>query len=95
MVEKFRRLGWRRAPLAPSDKAKRIEDRKTQSGPPERVPWPRASLPMRRFPPPWTVEALDGGIKGDRGRHRGSTSDLDSLKVKESAPRTFSPNAIR
>ena len=21
------------------------------------------SLPMRRFPPPWTVEALDGGFK--------------------------------
>ena len=66
-----------------------------QSGLPERAPWPRASLPMRRFPPPWTVETLDGDIKGDRGRHRGSTSDLGSLKVKESAPRTFSPNAIR
>jgi hypothetical protein len=50
---------------------------------------------MRRYPPPWTVEALDGGIKGDSGRHRGSTSDLGSLKVKESAPRTFSPNADR
>ena len=23
----------------------------------------RTLLPMRRFPPPWTVEALDGGFK--------------------------------
>ena len=38
---------------------------------------------MRRFPPPWTVEALDGGIKGDRGRHRGSTSDLGTLDLFE------------
>ena len=40
------------------------------------------------------LRVLDGGFK-DRGRHRGSTSDLGSLKVKESAPRTFSPNASR
>ena len=61
MVEKFRRHGWRRAPVGPSDNQKATGTiRAARNGSSGREP---CSLPIPRFHPRWTVATIPGGLK--------------------------------